>query len=93
MYTVLTLPVYPHLRYDPNVIFAVQVVGYKSIWLAPPEASPGMYVFSSAPDPSGRDHDSGKPNQDPKREGMMGNTSSIDVFSLSALDTSDTFKT
>ncbi|CAE6495863.1 unnamed protein product [Rhizoctonia solani] len=70
---------------DPYYNVYVQVVGFKSIWLAPPEASPGMYAFNS--DLSNQDHNPSEPRRDPKREGMMGNTSSIDVFYLSALDT------
>ncbi|CAE6416553.1 unnamed protein product [Rhizoctonia solani] len=77
---------------DPYYNVYVQIVGHKYIWLAPPEASSGMYAFNSADKAQNQDH-SVEPNRDPKREGMMGNTSSIDVFALSTPDTSpDTFK-
>ncbi|KDN43120.1 hypothetical protein RSAG8_06273, partial [Rhizoctonia solani AG-8 WAC10335] len=79
---------------DPYYNIYVQVVGYKSIWLAPPEASPGLYAFNSASQSSNQDPNPGEPNRDPKREGMMGNTSSIDAFALSAPDMgSDTLET
>ncbi|CAE6427469.1 unnamed protein product [Rhizoctonia solani] len=71
---------------DPYYNVYVQVVGFKSIWLAPPEASPGMYAFNHASELSDQDHNIDKPNREPKREGMMGNTSTIDVFALSAPD-------
>ncbi|KAL5637460.1 hypothetical protein ACGC1H_004028 [Rhizoctonia solani] len=71
---------------DPYYNVYVQVVGFKSIWLAPPEASPGMYAFNPAFKSSDQDHNPDKPNRESKREGMMGNTSSIDVFALSAPD-------
>ncbi|CCO29532.1 Lysine-specific demethylase 8 [Rhizoctonia solani AG-1 IB] len=74
---------------DPYYNIYVQIVGYKTIWLAPPEASLGMYAFNTASEPSHRDDDSTEPSRDPKREGMMGNTSSIDVFALSAPDASE----
>ncbi|CAE7074561.1 unnamed protein product [Rhizoctonia solani] len=78
---------------DPYYNVYVQIVGYKSIWLAPPEASPGMYAFASASESPNQSHTQGEPKRDPKREGMMGNTSSIDVFAFSAPDTnSNTFK-
>ncbi|KAH7333554.1 hypothetical protein B0J17DRAFT_675811 [Rhizoctonia solani] len=78
---------------DPYYNVYVQIVGYKYIWLAPPEASPGMFAYNSASGSQNQDISSSEANRDPKREGMMGNTSSIDVFSLSASDTSsDTFK-
>ncbi|CAE6531885.1 unnamed protein product [Rhizoctonia solani] len=72
---------------DPYYNIYVQVVGFKSVWLAPPEASSGMYAFNSASTSPNQDQNTDEPTRDPKREGMMGNTSSIDVFALSALDT------
>ncbi|CAE6399014.1 unnamed protein product [Rhizoctonia solani] len=74
---------------DPYYNIYVQIVGHKAVWLAPPEASPGMYAFNSASEPTHRDGGPVEPSRDPKREGMMGNTSSIDVFALSTRDTSE----
>lgn len=46
--------------------YSVQVVGRKTVWLAPPHATPFMYPFSSS-------NNSGDLN--------MSNTSRVDVFS------------
>ncbi|KAJ1300761.1 hypothetical protein OPQ81_002405 [Rhizoctonia solani] len=78
---------------DPYYNIYVQIVGHKSVWLAPPEASQGMYAFNPASEPASQNHNSSEPSRDPKREGMMGNTSSVDVFALSTSDaSSDSFK-
>lgn len=77
---------------DPYYNIYVQVVGYKLIWLAPPEASPGMYAFNSSQYGS-ESEDASEPNRDPKREGMLGNTSSIDVFALSTQESRDNSET
>ncbi|KAG8749019.1 hypothetical protein FRC12_013667 [Ceratobasidium sp. 428] len=69
---------------DPYYNIYVQVVGCKQIWLAPPEATPGMYAFSVGHNSNLADQkDNRDTDQDPKREGMLGNTSSVDVFALS----------
>ncbi|KAF8604377.1 Clavaminate synthase-like protein [Ceratobasidium sp. AG-I] len=85
---------------DPYYNIYVQVVGFKSVWLAPPETSAGMYAFAhQMPDSTNHEPSSGSPNNSerdstnselmnaekkgPKREGMLGNTSSLDVFALS----------
>ncbi|KAF8687588.1 Clavaminate synthase, partial [Rhizoctonia solani] len=73
----------------PNNTPSVQIVGFKIIWLAPPEASSGMYAFNPISKPSHEGDSPTEPSRDPKREGMMGNTSSIDVFALSASNTHD----
>ena len=50
----------------------VQVVGHKSVWLAPPSASAAMYPFMSQPSCSTeRKHLPGS---------ALGNTSQVDVF-------------
>ncbi|GAB1525477.1 hypothetical protein RhiTH_008640 [Rhizoctonia solani] len=73
----------------PNNTPSVQIVGFKIIWLAPPEASSGMYAFNPISKPSHEGDTPTEPSRDPKREGMMGNTSSIDVFALSVSTTHD----
>jgi hypothetical protein len=42
-----------------------------------------MYSFNSSPL-----NDKNEPNRDPKRDGMLGNTSSIDVFAFSTRESS-----
>ncbi|KAG9126940.1 hypothetical protein FRC07_001316 [Ceratobasidium sp. 392] len=72
---------------DPYYNIYVQVVGHKHIWLAPPEATPGMYAYNGASGSNPADtKDNETTDKDPKREGMLGNTSSVDVFTLSGRD-------
>ncbi|KAF8969947.1 hypothetical protein BDZ97DRAFT_1793575 [Flammula alnicola] len=59
---------------DPYYNCYVQVVGYKSVWLAPPSASSSMYPF--APIHASNDEpDMHLPSSE------LGNTSKVDVFS------------
>ncbi|KDQ33899.1 hypothetical protein PLEOSDRAFT_152454 [Pleurotus ostreatus PC15] len=54
-------------HFDPYFNFYSQVVGYKTVWLAPPSSSNSMYPVAQLGSP----HDSG---------GSTGNTSAVDVF-------------
>ncbi|KAG9103914.1 hypothetical protein FRC06_007025 [Ceratobasidium sp. 370] len=71
---------------DPYYNIYVQVVGYKRIWLAPPDATPGMYVYNKTSNDDEKTTGGTSMDRDPKRDGMLGNTSSVDVFALSAPD-------
>ncbi|KAF8750110.1 Clavaminate synthase [Rhizoctonia solani] len=55
----------------PNNTPSVQIVGFKIIWLAPPEASSGMYAFNPISKPSHEGDTPTEPSRNPKREGMM----------------------
>ncbi|RDX52727.1 Clavaminate synthase-like protein [Lentinus brumalis] len=68
----------PHT--DPFYNFYAQVVGRKTVWLAPPEASPHMHPYP--PHTSKSEHSAEEPrnpaanNESP----LMSNTSQVDVF-------------
>ena len=53
-----------------------QVVGRKTVWLAPPETSPSMYAYSAASDSDGHPHHPAANNTSP----ALSNTSRVDVF-------------
>ncbi|KAI9056931.1 Clavaminate synthase-like protein [Trametes sanguinea] len=67
---------------DPFYNFYAQVVGRKTIWLAPPEASPYMYPYSSTgsssslPDDTDHRRNPAANHENPS----MSNTSRVDVF-------------
>ena len=56
-----------------NLIAAVQVVGRKTVWLAPPKAAAAMYPYHSASSAADRSHN-------PAASPLMGNTARVDVF-------------
>ncbi|EPS98571.1 hypothetical protein FOMPIDRAFT_1126176 [Fomitopsis schrenkii] len=62
---------------DPYFNFYAQVVGHKTVWLAPPEATPAMYTYSPPDDaPSDHTHNPAVNTASP----CMSNTSRVDVF-------------
>ncbi|KAI0078955.1 Clavaminate synthase-like protein [Panus rudis PR-1116 ss-1] len=62
---------------DPFFNFYVQVVGEKTVWLAPPHATPYMYSYPSTDvDPSPHAHNPASNKASPS----MSNTSQVDVF-------------
>ncbi|CCM05039.1 uncharacterized protein FIBRA_07241 [Fibroporia radiculosa] len=62
---------------DPFYNFYAQVVGRKTVWLAPPDASPSMYPY---PPPSSTAHDSPHNPAANNTSPSMSNTSQVDVF-------------
>ncbi|KAI5834611.1 Clavaminate synthase-like protein [Schizophyllum commune Tattone D] len=72
---------------DPFFNFYVQVVGRKTVWLAPPSASPYMYAYADSqhpaspvkPEPGSSTPDTG-PLKPDSGSSMLGNTSRVDVF-------------
>ncbi|KAL1661705.1 hypothetical protein GGF50DRAFT_60515 [Schizophyllum commune] len=68
---------------DPFFNFYVQVVGRKTVWLAPPSASPHMYAYADSQHPASSSKaelsNSGSPSPD-SGSSMLGNTSRVDVF-------------
>ncbi|EKM55939.1 uncharacterized protein PHACADRAFT_144885 [Phanerochaete carnosa HHB-10118-sp] len=62
---------------DPFFNLYAQVVGRKTVWLAPPEAAPHMRAYAPAPDaPSTQPHNPAANTTEP----LLSNTSSLDVF-------------
>ncbi|KIP04791.1 hypothetical protein PHLGIDRAFT_180363 [Phlebiopsis gigantea 11061_1 CR5-6] len=69
---------------DPFFNIYAQVVGRKTVWLAPPETSPYMYAYSSASDDTSQPHHPAANNTNP----ALSNTSRVDVFvRLEEIDT------
>ncbi|RPD59186.1 Clavaminate synthase-like protein [Lentinus tigrinus ALCF2SS1-7] len=67
---------------DPFFNFYGQVVGRKTIWLAPPEVSPHMYPYPERTSIASSD-DSGEQPRNPAANNespLMSNTSQVDVF-------------
>ncbi|KAL1705822.1 hypothetical protein EV121DRAFT_202690 [Schizophyllum commune] len=68
---------------DPFFNLYVQVAGRKTVWLAPPSASPHMYAYADSQHPASSlktelgNPDSPTPDSGPS---MLGNTSRVDVF-------------
>ncbi len=54
-----------------------QVVGRKTVWLAPPECTPYMYAHSNPVDVAAQSHNPAQNTTEPS----MSNTSWVDVFS------------
>ncbi|TRM59954.1 hypothetical protein BD626DRAFT_506962 [Schizophyllum amplum] len=57
---------------DPFHNFYAQVVGRKTVWLAPPSASPSMYAYADSQHPASAQKSDPAPS--------MSNTSRVDVF-------------
>jgi hypothetical protein len=69
------------LRYNRLIPITGQVVGRKTVWLAPPTCDAGMYPFD-APDPAGAESDLELTlnSKKPSSSTSMANTSRVDVF-------------
>ncbi|KAI0668493.1 Clavaminate synthase-like protein [Trametes maxima] len=71
---------------DPFFNFYAQVVGRKTIWLAPPKASAHMYPYPPPSTPTSSQSPSGEPGEPPRNPAAnhetpsMSNTTRVDVF-------------
>ncbi|KAI0648298.1 Clavaminate synthase-like protein [Trametes meyenii] len=71
---------------DPFFNFYAQVVGRKTIWLAPPKASAHMYPYPPAPTSTSLQSPPGVPGEPPRNPAAnhetpsMSNTTRVDVF-------------
>ncbi|GBE82677.1 Clavaminate synthase-like protein [Sparassis crispa] len=70
---------------DPFFNFFAQVVGRKTVWLAPPSTTPSMYPY---PPPSVSSNQARNPAAN-STDPSMGNTSRVDVFSDTAANHGD----
>ncbi|KAG8217265.1 hypothetical protein J3R82DRAFT_5358 [Butyriboletus roseoflavus] len=61
---------------DPFFNCYVQVVGRKTVWLAPPSVAAAMYPYQSSPSGADRSHNPAANTTSP----LMSNTSRVDVF-------------
>ncbi|KIJ17138.1 hypothetical protein PAXINDRAFT_98211 [Paxillus involutus ATCC 200175] len=61
---------------DPFFNCYVQVVGRKTVWLAPPNIAASMYPYDASPSGTDRSHNPAANNTNP----LLSNTSRVDVF-------------